>query len=61
MASSSEQKPDGEPDPASEREALAAALLDVLDRLRDGINLALGCAMRDIQRITKRGPDAARE
>ena len=31
------------------------ALLDALDRLRDSFNLAIECAIRDIQREMKKG------
>jgi hypothetical protein len=33
--------------------SLQLQLLDMLDRLRDGINLQIECAMRDIRRMIK--------
>jgi hypothetical protein len=42
---------DPQPAKSAPESSLQLQLLDMLDRLRDGINLQIECAMRDIRRV----------
>jgi hypothetical protein len=44
---------DPQPAKGAPEPSLQLQLLDMLDRLRDGINLQIECAMRDIRRMIK--------